>query len=354
MLNLDTYTLSSALPESFTVDTDQGEEYVEVHISLDGSCIYSTRLYGDANGTCTFYELRQIVEQSMIARNLTLASFSLTVAHENGADELEDKYIIFSRYKNAERYTAGFLESHFLVSRASYMIPRNVYGSLPFFATAEEDVSPYLDCVFDKDGEIYNFRLENPIHHYNRPSMYYISVYPPSIKARADNEEGEDCGKLLSISVHAGRRTVTVYVVDEEPCIQFYFRNCYNAVEVMPVFGTTTLKTEISRKEAVSGDVISFYDKSVSRKWQVKTVPLSQEEARWYNEFLESDYVYLELNQDFNDLRILISDITSEISDSSKDLVHIKFSWRFEDNSVWINEDHFPQVFSAPYNDTFK
>lgn len=354
MLSLDTYTLSSALPESFTVSTDQGEDYVDVDVVLEGEVIYTTRLYGDANGICTFYELRQIVEQSMIARNLILASFALTIAHEHGAEEYEDKYIIFSRYKNAQRNTLDFLESHFLMSRAVYVMPRKVFGSVPFFATEQENSAPYLDCVFEKDGELCNYRLENPLYHYNRPYVYYITLYPESIKARVDNEEGEDCGTLRSFTVHAGSRSLTVYVVDEEPCIQFYFRNCYNAIEVMPVFGTTTLKTEISRKEAVSGDVISFYDKSVSRKWQVKTVPLTQEEARWYNEFLESDNVTLELNRDFHSLRILISDITSEISDSSKDLVHIKFSWRFDDNSVWINEDRYPQVFSAPYNDTFK
>ena len=96
MLSLDTYTLSSALPESFTVSTDQGEDYVDMDVVLEGEVIYNTRLYGDANGICTFYELRQIVEQSMIARNLILASFALTIAHEHGAEEYEDKYIIFS------------------------------------------------------------------------------------------------------------------------------------------------------------------------------------------------------------------------------------------------------------------
>ena len=342
MLSLDTYTLSSALPESFTVNTDQGEDYVEVHISLEEQSIYSTKLYGDANGICTFYDLRQIVEQNMIARNLTLASFALTVAHEYSAEVYEDKYIIFSRYKNANTDTLDFLESHFLVSRTFYVIPRNVYGSLPFFATEQENFAPYLDCVFDKDGEIWNYQLENPIHHNNRPSVYFISISPLSVKARVDNVEGEDCGKLLSFTVHVGRRSLSVFVVDEEPSIVFSFRNSYNAVETMPVFGTTTLKTEINRKEAVSMNVTSFYDKSVSRKWQVKTVPLSQEEARWYNEFLESDCVTLELNNDFNDLRILVSDITSEISDSSKELVHIKFSWRFEDNGLWLTENNFP------------
>ena len=354
MLSLDTYTLSSALPNSFTVDADQGEDYVEVHIILEGQTIYSTRLYANASGVCTFYEFRQIVEQNMIARNLCLASFELMVAHENGADELDDKYIIFSRYKNANNDTLDFLESHFLMNRTHCVMPRRAYGSLPFFATEQEDFAPYLECVFDRDGELWNYRLENPLYHYNRPYVYYVSLSPQSIKARIDNVEGEDCGKLLSFTVHVGRRSMTVFVVDEMPTIMFSFLNSYNAQEAMCVFGTTTLKTEFSRKEAVSMNVTSFYDKSVSRKWQVKTVPLTQEEARWYNEFLESDYVTLELNNDFNDLRILISDITSEISDSSKDLVHIKFSWRFEDNSIWLDEDRFPQVFSAPFIDTFK
>ena len=354
MLSLDTYTLSSALPNSFTVDADQGEDYVEVHISLEGEVIYSTRLYANDAGVCTFYEFRQIVEQNMIARNLCLASFELFVAHEDGGDEIEDKYIIFSRYKNANNDTLDFLESHFLMNRTHCVMPRKMYGSLPFFATEQENFAPYLECVFDRDGELWNYRLENPLHHYNRPYVYYVSLSPQSIKARIDNIEGEDCGKLLSFTVHVGRRSMTVFVVDEMPTIMFSFLNSYNAQESMCVFGTTTLKTEFSRKEAVSMNVTSFYDKSVSRKWQVKTVPLTQEEARWYNEFLESDYVTLELNNDFNDLRILISDITSEISDSSKDLVHIKFSWRFEDNAIWLDEDRFPQVFSAPFIDTFK
>ena len=76
MLSLDTYTLSSALPESFTVSTDPGEDYLDVDVVLEGEVIYNTRLYGDSNGICTFYELRQIVEQSMVACNLILASFA--------------------------------------------------------------------------------------------------------------------------------------------------------------------------------------------------------------------------------------------------------------------------------------
>ena len=353
MLTLDTFTFSSALPESFTIETEQDEDHVEVDIYLDGHTAYSTRLYANSAGVCTFYELRSIVEQYMIAQNLTLASFELMISHENGGEQLEDKYIIFSRHKHVNNDTLDFLESHFLTGRPSYVMPRKSYSSISFFATPEEYCTPFIDCVFERDGEIVNYRLNYSLYYHNVPYIYNISISPMSISNMVI-AAAEDYGKLLAFTVHAGHRSMTVYVVEEEPTILFSFRNSYNAQESMPVFGTTTLKTEVSRKEAVSLNITSFYDKSVSRKWQVKTVPLSQEEAHWYNDFLESDCVTLNLSNDYPDLRILISDITSEISDSAKDLVHIKFSWRFEDNSIWLDEDRFPQVFSAPYNDTFK
>lgn len=344
-LNLDTYTLSSSLPESFDIVT-QGD-YVVVAITLQGECIYQTRLY-ENGGSCTFYELRQIVEQKMIARHLSLASFEVAVDDGNCWTELDEKFIIFSRYRNTEYIDIDFLQAHFLVNRSFYTMPREEHASIPFFATEQENFAIFYDCIFERDGEQSHYRLDYSMYHYARPNIYGISVAPMDIKRWVENEEAEDCGRLLSFTVHVGNRSLTVYVVDEKPCISFAFRNSYNAIETMFVLGSTTLKTEISHKEAVSQNITSFYDKSVSRKWQVKTVPLSQEEAMWYNEFLESDYVSLNLSQEHNDLRILISDITSEISDNSKDLVHIKFSWRFDDNGLWLTDDRFPLVSSTP------
>lgn len=333
-LNLETYTLSSSLPDSFVIDNMAGD-YVDVHICVESDSVYSTRLYANA-GSCTFYELRQIVEQNMTARGLSLASLVVVVDYGNGTESVTGKYIIFSRYRNAERSDILFLESHFLVNRSYYVIPRNRNGSVSFFATAGENISPYVDCVFDNGESLRNYRLGLSFSHLNRPNVYSFSLSPSSIKAQVDNIEGGDYGKLLSFTLHVGLRSITVYVVDDVPCAEFSFCNSFNAQEKLFVFGTTTLKTEISQKEAVSMDITSFYDKSVSRKWQVKTSPLTLEEARWYNEFLESDHVTIVLNQEYNQVPVLISDITSEISDSSKDQVHIKFSWRFEDNGSYL------------------
>ena len=350
-LDLETYSLSSSLPDSFYIDTQ--EDYVEVAITLQGQCVYETRLYAN-RGYCTFYELRQIVEQNMIARRLTFAALEVMVDDGRSVEEYEDKYIIFSRYRNTEYSDIDFLKSHFLVNRSYITMPRDSYASIPFFDTGQEDVTAYYECVFLRNDELWNYHLNYTMYLYHSPHVYGMPIGQAYIKNMVNYENGEDCGKLLSITVHVGSRSMTVYFVDESPAITFTFLNSYNAYETMFVLGTTTLKTEISRKEAVSMNITSFYDKSVSRKWQVKTVPLSLEEAMWYNEFLESDYVTLNLSQEHDSLRILISDITSEISDSSKDKVHIKFSWRFDDNNIWLDENRYPQVFTAPFNDTFK
>lgn len=333
-LNLDVYTLSSSLPDSF--DISLVNQYVDVSVTLQGQCIYTARLYED-DGVATFYELRQIVEQNMIARGLSLASLEVSVDHGGRTEEISGKYIIFSRYRNTSEFNIDFLESHFLVNRTYLTIPRDKTATLPFFATGGESLSVIYDCMFSRNGSVSTCRHTESMSHGSSPYVFNIPVSPSSVKFLVDREQEEDCGQLLFFTVSIGQRSMRVYVVDDEPCLQFYFRNAYNATETIFIFGTTTFKTEISRKEAVTQQKTSFYDKTVSRKWDVKTVPLSQEEALWYNEFLESDYVTKELTTEMDRQEILISDVTSEISDSAKDLVSIKFSYRYNDNAQWIN-----------------
>ena len=323
------------MPDWFEIDQVY-EEFVEVAITLQGKCIYTAKLYKD-DDVATFYELRQIVEQNMIARGLTVASLVLSVDYGSSSEEVDGKYIIFSRYRNTSEFNIDFLESHFLVNRTYYSMPREKSATIPFFATGEEDLSVNYDCMFDRNGAIWTYRLTQNMYHGNNPGVFYIPLSPSSVKFSVDRAEEEDCGKLLFFSVSVGSRYMRVYVIDEEPCAQFYFRNSYNATETIFIFGTTTFKTEVNRKEAVIQNVTSFYDKTVSRKWDMKTVPLTQEEALWYNEFLESDYVTKELTTEMDRQEILISDVTSEISDSAKDLVSIKFSYRYNDNAQWIN-----------------
>ena len=350
-LYLDTYTLSSALPDSFQI-SQVDTEYVEVTIELQGQYIYTTKLYPN-NEICTFYELRQIVEQNMIKRNLRLASFEVMVDDGNGYWQYDDKFIIFSKYKNADYNDLYFLEHHFLTTRSYYTMPRNKYANVDFFATEQEQVYATYEATFERNGQLYHYQAQQQIRNYNQPFVYSIYVSPPSVRSLMNAVAGIDCGTLLSFTLHVGERTLIVYVVDDEPCDEFYFRNCYNTMETMFIFGTTTFKTEISKKEAVVHERMLYYDKQVTRKWEVKTAPMTMEEAMWFNEFLASDNVYKDVNEGYGGYTVLISDITSEISDSAKDRIHMKFSWRFDDNAVWIDNTPRERDFTPQFTNTY-
>lgn len=334
-LYLSDYTFFSALPDSFNI-TGVTREYVEVDVALQGQCIYSTKLYKSCNNTCTFYELRQIVEQNMVARGLTLASLLISVNYGSSSEQYSNKYVIYSKNRNMDSDDEDYLASHFLMNRISYTLPRGQMMILPFFATDDEYIRARYSCTFLKAGETVTYKLTQSIYQYQTPHIYNLYITADFLQDLAEQSLGDSCGQLLSFTVRVGDRSLTVYIVDEEPCVHFSFRNSFNTWEEMYVFGSETLKTEVSRKEAVVMNTSSFNDKTVSRKHEVTTAPLSQEESRWFNEFLESDEVTMEVSHDYPEQPVLISDITSEISDSAKELVRIKFSWRFDDNSQFL------------------
>ena len=96
----------------------------------------------------------------------------------------------------------------------------------------------------------------------------------------------------------------------------------------------------------------TYYGQSSERKVEIETVPLGLEEAEWLNQFLGSQCVFKTIPPD-NDQRALISDIDSEISDSSKDQVIIKFRWKFSEPYIWHIFDQHQKRFTDKYNETY-
>lgn len=349
-LYLSQYNLLAGVPKQFNI-TQVGESVI-VTINLQGVSIYTTTLYGNNNVT-TFYGLQDIIRQNMIARGLPLASLAVYVDNGDGMDYLDGKYIIFSEVMALED-EGDLLWNRFLSSRSFYVLPRNGQLPLAFFSNNTEQQTLTAECVFkDDDGTIRVFPFTKNITHQQVPKVYYVYLYPAEIVHEVEQDEGGPVGELLSFTCHVGNRSMTVYVTDEPYEVDFIFRNSFNVLEHVYVYGITKLKASFDRKEATSEGVSSFYDMAVERKHEVETRPMGIEEAKWFNEFLGSHYVERELNQDWCP-KVLISDITSEISDSAKDLIKMKFSWRYNDNSQWVSTDRDPQVFSDPYNSTFK
>ena len=353
-LYLSDYNLLTSLPYSFTIGQVDGS--CIVHINIQGKTIYSTTIYADSSGTANFYELQEIVEQSMRSRLLALATLDIHIDMGGGMESYGPKYIIYNKAGYPVDWDIDFLESHFLVNRTYMTLPRSGYYQLPVFYTGQEDLTTlYADCIFENNGQTYQYHLPMTLYNAQKPNVAYISCGPTSMANLASRyEQDDDMGKLLAYTIHLNSRSMTFYVTDEKPAMTFDFWSAFNVRQTIFIFGSTTLKTDISRKDAVCLGRSSFYNQSVERKHEVQTAPMSIEEAEWFNEFLESHYVTYDINQDYSDMEVLISDITSEISDSAKELVRIKFSWRNNDNMRWIDTDRYPQQFKAQFNDVFK
>jgi hypothetical protein len=105
-------------------------------------------------------------------------------------------------------------------------------------------------------------------------------------------------------------------------------------IEKMYLFGATSIKTEVDRNEAICGNTTQFYDENVKVKHEVETAPLTYEEAKSMTEMLTSKYVTRRVgNSTFE--KVLITDITSEVTDSNKELTKIKFSWKYAEGTEW-------------------
>lgn len=352
MINLymDDYTVLSSLPNQFTIGQVDG--WVKVTITLHGKDIYTTTLY-ENNNAAIFYGFKDIIREFMLARYLSLASLSVTAEHPGGYEVFEDKYIIFCEVNDMDD-ERDLIWARFLTNRSFYVVPRKEGLPVSFFSDGGEQFTAYADCVFkESGGTIRTYTYTHSIYHYNLPRIYNVCLYTEDIRNYIEQEEGGSVGTLLSYTFHVGRRSLTVFVTDEPYEVDFYFYNSFNVQEHIFVYGTTKLKTTFDRKEAVNQGISSFYNMSVERKYEVETAPMSIEEAEYFNEFLASPNVYRELNQDWEPT-VLISDITSEISDNAKDLIKMKFSWRYDNNARWVDTDTYPQMFSTPYNDTFK
>ena len=141
--------------------------------------------------------------------------------------------------------------------------------------------------------------------------------------------------KVHGVEYQIGSKHFNIFFTEELPTDVFSFYNAFNIEERGYLYGATTIKTEIDRSEAVCGDYTQFYDEKVKTKYEVETAPLTIDEAKWLNQMLTSKLVKHSM-EDGSFEEILISDITSEVSNSDKDLIRLKFTWKYADGNEWL------------------
>ena len=350
--------LTSQLPEEISFETDA--DSLKVTIYVNNYKVFSSDYY-PYYGEVIVHDIRSLVEAFLEERRLSLGTLKIVATeivqsqpditydddgnivydYDNQSEEADTETIdnikvVYSRFKSTDE-SSDFLSSYFLTNRKSALIPRS--GQLKLNNYTRANAKSYNTAY------IYYSRSASPgvisTYHNNMNSVQSttekivsVTLTHRSFKQIVDQALGISC-KVHGVEYQIGDREFNIFFTDEEPTDVFSFFNAFNIEERAYLFGATTIKTEIDRSEAVCGEYTQYYDEKVKTKYEVETAPLPIDEAKWLNQMLTSNLVKHGMEDGtFED--ILISDITSEVSNSDKDLIRLKFSWKYADGSQWL------------------
>ena len=336
---------TSSIPDALQINADY--DSVAVDVFCGKKPIFSTTLYTYVS-KASLTNLREIIEEYMRDNDLSTAFISIVVQARDDHDETNATFI-YSTIK-LQTDPSSFLKTHFLTTRTSYLIPYNGEPYLSWYQEEKPDDNDcYTDIVIRTGNEIKTYRLQDRAD----DSAMQTEIFIPDQMLDALEDQtpsfsrsnGED---LLSFTVHRGQRSMTFYITKSQHQETFIFRNCFNCLETAHVFAATTLKTDIVRSEATCNNQTTFYDQQTTHAHEVNITTLSLEHALWLNQLLESHKV-----TDRKGNAILISDITSEISDEANATNKLKFTWRFSDNSLSLETPTPDKIFTEQYNPQF-
>lgn len=148
---------------------------------------------------------------------------------------------------------------------------------------------------------------------------------------------------------------VLLYLMDDTEYLTFEFRNIFNCPERVDICGTVKVKTEIDRKEAVSGGSMLQYDRKVTRSYEVETEALSEEDAKRVVQLIASHTAAVLIDGEFR--KIIITDETCESSNDDESLTTYKFTWQFADRRLLDWDAAMPThdgIFTQEYTEEYE
>lgn len=359
LTDIDTVCLTSHLPEVLVIDTEASQ--LQVNVIVDKKTIFKS-IYYPYEKVVKVRDIRSLVESAMEQSSSVMSNLSITVYEpqkpvspidisydengdinvdfgnpDNSPDALiEDVKVVYCRLKPSMSSSA-FLTSSFLNSRRSILIPRDAGFALSNYSNGAT-ISLNTALIYYRHYAILNvvFTYQYLLGK-SQSTREEIITKPLShsfFKSIVDSAKSTNC-TVLGVEYQIGLRHFNIFFTDETPTDVFRFQSAFNIMETAYLYNTTTIKTEVERSEAVCGHQTQFYDETIKRKYEVETAPLTIDEAEWLNQMLTSKRVMRLIDNNIT-VPILISDISSEVTDSDKDLIRLKFTWKYADVNNYI------------------
>ena len=342
--------LSAMLPTTVAFSVDEEDAAAEVMVYVDQEIVFLTTIYAYGHDLY-LNDIRSVIEEAIRERGHACGGCALMISDGESSASTQDFIVVLSDFVVPS--PAFFLASHFMTTRSSYRIHR--YGKQLLTWTSPSNASEmrYVDAVILPEGEgtptVLRWEEGSQLYVKGRTYDYVVSVQ--TISDFFEQNFPEEKGKLLSFTVHVGLRSMTFFVTEEQPDFMLSFRNAFNVTEYAEFYAVTTRKQKVERSEAHFNDMRVFYDQDTQLTFEVETAALPYEEAVWLNQLLASRYVAMAI--DGEDEEVLITDSSSEITDSDKEQNRLKFTYKFARDRQHHGVAYPPNCFTEEYNRQF-
>lgn len=355
--------LSSDIPD-IIIFTDH--DYIDFRLLSSGYTLLEGRYYA-IDGKATVTDIGSLVENYLAGNtDIPLADFVVEASFDDDDEMAEKEFTaLYCNVATGLFDPADWLRHNFLTLTKSRRIAPDDFINLMLYAAPEESLTfRVLATYLDADGNrgTYSYIASGNGLVVTVGDVYSQYIYLDNVRDAIKSAMNLDAVTLLSVTVQCGDRSLTCFVdkslADVAP---FYYLNCFGIPEHISLPRTTIAKLKVDRSVATLSKTSQFYDITTSKEYEVETGPLTADECAQVEQMFASPLVRVPLTTygynfetDFDALdTILITDFTSELSDTDEKLNSVKFTWRYADNRQKVNISEENEIFDTNFNNSF-
>lgn len=281
--NLDKIYFSYALPQVLEM---QASEDVTLRIDRSATTLVEVTLSATDDQMAYFYDLRTLIEEELQAVGHPDFFRIYYADHDNQA--WSDWFYVIPSAMSVGVAPDIFIAERFLTNATALRIPRSHTMEIPLtYILAEgESCTCYTDYIIrPKQGSPFSIRMDEGTEK-NQTQDYDVRDWRASLTELQEDYERtypDRPGDIIAMTVHKGKRVMTVFVTDDEPSAAFLFANNFGCDEWLFCYGEATRKTAVDRSIAQCNGRDSFYDQRVTRTNELKTNAITPQEADRYN-----------------------------------------------------------------------
>lgn len=349
--------LTSELSD-ISIFTDQ--EAVDFSLYAGGTEVLSGRYYA-LNGTIRICDIAPLIEGAIVGNTEALLAdceIEVTAGDESATHEFQALYC--DRYIGLIDPT-DWLAQNFLTLTAYRRIAPGGYFEVQWYAADRESIMFLVYCTYlnaEGQRETYFYVQSGNGLAQHGAGINREIILLRNVEEKIKSVKKIDSLTLQSVTVRCGERSLTVFVDPSlAGVVPFHYTNCFNVVEALVLPRVTTEKIKVDNSIASLGKTSRFYDVNISKEYEVESGPLTSDECLQVEQLLTSPdvripwgiYSSLEDIDFYALIPIMITDFTSELSDSDEKPNSVKFTWRFMENRPKAQLKSSPGIFNDKF-----